>query len=592
MAFTTGRGDITPLRGTDSFVILFEQQGWDKVDPDTGDWPSYDGRESYIDTESGTSIRPYPWLPQTSAIGITRQGTLIEGPYFKGSPIRNQAAEGPSSVAGDLAFQLSGNGTGVILRSILQDLNPVATYVQDTVTTNILASKSATTAGQDTTFVDDLTETYVPVRISITLSNSPAVDSSETETDFVIEGKNRWGETETASLIWTRAELAGANPTLTKTTQMYFDEIDEVDVDGHLSAGNYEVNYEKPVHTEVVADTASLTATGDVTLAAGASTFGTTTVQPLYVNPDSATITAGTLFAYVNIEGTDQQDRAIRNRIRYQNNTTDLARTKKTSRFFKTVTKVTVEGFSAGTFGITAVNNAQNVVITPSTDLRAYWTLEANKGNRPNTYRNVIPTSTSINFARTEPVRATCTTIGGYAQLGMNERGSRTPTSRSKLRFTSRDFFAGWQTDIRIGNVGVAALSATLTVNHNLNESALLGTKYPSAPPTSAGERDLILTIELQADDINSFADIYECNDPIEDVSVILTNMACGNYPHQLIWEFPLMEITEDPDFAVDDFDIIGQTLSLRAIGEEGFSYEARVRCSYSEWYPVQIYNS
>ena len=55
--------------------------------------------------------------------------------------------------------------------------------------------------------------------------------------------------------------------------------------------------------------------------------------------------------------------------------------------------------------------------------------------------------------------------------------------------------------------------------------------------------------------------------------------------------EFPTMQITEDPDFIVDDFDIVGQTLSLRAIYTPGLNYEIRFRNNYSVWFPVPIYS-
>lgn len=592
MAFEVGKEESTPLRSTDSYLRIIEQAGWDRADgydADTGHpvWPAYDPRESYIDTESGTARRPYPFQPQSSSLGITRNRTLLDADYFDATPIRNKAAQGPMSIGGDISMYISGNGTGMMLRSILQDTAPVATWVEDPTTTNVLAAKDATGSTADTTFVDDLTGCYVPVRLSITLSDSPAVDSGETSAVFTISGKNRWGETETADLEWTQAEITA--DVLTKTTVMYFAEIDSSQPDGHLSNGDYAINYERPAHTTVVASTASLTATGNITIADNLS--GEATVMPLYINPDSAAMADTTMFGYIRIEGTDHRGRAINNVVRYQNNATDLARTKKTSRYFRTVTQVTVEGFTAGTFAAVAVNTAQDVTITPSTKLVSYLTMEVGKGSKPNSYRNVIPASTSFNFARTEPVRATITCLGGYAQLGYNLRDGRTPSSGAKLNIKTKDKYSGWQADVRIGNKSVDARSATITVAHNLEEYDGLGGAYPSAPPNGIGKRDFMLTIEARATDENDFTEIYECNETLLDVSVVLTNEACGDFPYQLIFEFPEMEITEDPDFVVEDFGIVGTTLSLRAIGAEGFTYEGRIRAKYSEWYPVSTFS-
>ena len=611
MAFTTGRQDITPRRGTDSYLIICEQpNGWEGPDENNHNrWPEYEGDEAYIDGEAGTYFRPYIYQPRTSSIGIVREGTTIEVPYFKGTPIRSKDIAGPSSTGGDLAFDVSGNGTALILRSILQDLNPVATKVDAHPTISILAPTTASGTTTTTTFVDDLSDVYVPVQISVTLSGSPTISPGEETAEIIVAGTNRLGEHRGFGFVWTPADITAG--TLTKTSTVFFSTITQAEPSGHFAGGSYQIDYDKPPHTDVIASGTSLTTTNAIAIADNLSSQATP--QRIFIDPDGAAMTATTTFAYVNITGTDVNGTAITNRVRYQNNSTDLARTKPTKSFFATVTGATVEGFSAGTFGATAVNTAEDVQFSPSTDISVFWTVEAGKGKKADTYRNVIPNSTSLNFDRTEPVRATATVIGGAAQLGFNlETAGRpgepgnpqnddyptstaatsTPTNRTKLFYTSPDVYAGWQADFRIGNRGIAARSATLTINHNLNESDLLGAKYPPAAPTGAGERDIVLTIELQTDDNNDYRDIYDCNETLEDVSIRLTNIACGAYPHELFWEFPGMVITEDPDFVVDDFDIIGQTISLRAVGEEGLDYEFRVRAKYSEYYPVLDFSS
>lgn len=583
MPFTTGKTDITPRRGTDSYIIAFEQEGWDKPDA-SGIWPSYDGREAAIDSEAGGHLRPAPEQPQASSIGIMREGTTIDASYFKGTPIHSKDGEGPATVTGDLVFNISGNGTGQIFRSILQDKNPVATRVNSITETSILANTAVSGNTASTTFANNVSGNFAPAQITATLSGSPALSSGQDSGTIEITGTNRWGGTEIADLTWTRSELA--NNVFTKTTQVFFTSITSAQPDDSFSAGMYKLDYEKVPSVNVVAANTSLTST-NITVAN--ASLGST-AQPVYVSPTSAAMASTTLFGYVSVTGTDNNGRTITDDIRYINNTADLARRKKSTFFFRTITRVTVSGFSAGTFRLDSADNAQNVIFTPSTELVSFLTLEVGKGNKPDTYRNVIYNSTSINFARTEPVRATISVLGGQADLGLTGTGGTSATDRSKLNYTSEDVFSGWECIARAGNTEFAARSITWTVNHNLSESDLLGGKYPSAPPSGAGEREVILTIELQTDDENDFRDLYDSNISLNDVSIQLTNLSHGAYPHQVIAEFPTMQITEDPDFVVDDFDIIGQTLSLRAIYTPGLDYEFRIRTQYSEWFPVRIY--
>ena len=591
MTFTTGRQQITPRRGTDSYLVLFEQEGWDAPD-DTGHWPSYRPGESDVDTEAGSHIRPYHFQPQVTNLGIVRQGTTIDASYFKGTPIHSKDGEGPATVTGDLTMQVSGNGTGAILRSMLQDRAPVATRLDDSgyTETDIVANIAIPSSSGTATVANNLANVPVPVRVTITLSDTPTVDSGETGT-ITITGTNRWGDSESIEFNWTAADITAGD--LTRTTVMYFQSITSVGYNDHFAGGDFKVTFENPPTSPIVAATASLNSTSAAVTSTGpknAGNFGSPTPQQVYVNLSSPDVDDTAVFAYIIFSGTDNAGRQITDRVRYQNTVADLARVKKTTAYFATVTSVALEGWEGGTFRADAVNQATNVIFTPSTALPVFWTLEVGKGNRPDTYRNVIPSSTSINFSREEPVRVVCSVMGGYAHVGQSVIGNSTPANRSKLDYTSEDVYSGWEANISIGNVDVAARSATFTVNHNLEDSDLLGGKYPSAPPSGAGEREVILTIELQTDNVNDFRDLYDSNASLHDVELLLRNVSHGAFPHQLQFEFPVVQITEDPDFVVADFGIVGQTLSLRAIYSEGLAYEFRILANYSLWYPVRTY--
>ena len=119
----------------------------------------------------------------------------------------------------------------------------------------------------------------------------------------------------------------------------------------------------------------------------------------------------------------------------------------------------------------------------------------------------------------------------------------------------------------------------------------MLGGKFPTAPPSGAGEREILLTIELQTDSSNDYRDIYYGNQTIEAVRCVLTNVSHAAFPHRVQFEMPSVQITEDPDYAIDGFGIVGQTLTLRAIAQGNLPYEFRILCNYSQWFPVYTYN-
>lgn len=585
------------MRGTDSYIIIFRQNGYDSPDPDTGDWPHYDGRASYIDDDSGTALRPYPYQPQTVSIGLMREGTTINASFFKGSPMHSKEGEGPASSGGDLVFNISGNGTGQIWQAIVQDDDPDVTRVATYTDTSILASTTAAGSTASTTFVDNLSDVRVALPVKVTMEASWTFTSSQTDGGITVTGTNRFGDTQSFTTTFTDAERRSGDP-ITKTTEIYFATVTRSEPNGNFATGNYKLDYDKPPHTTILASGRDLDHTEAFTanstapnrLDSAASNFGSTNVQPIYVVPDSATMANSTLFAYVNITGEDALDRQIVDRVRYQNNTDDLAKVKRTTAFFQSVTSVTVEGFNGGTFGLESVDQAHNVIFTPDISaIPVVSTIEAAKGNIVSLFRNCYFNTSSITFARDSAIQVTCDVQGGYAEVGRNGRGTATRTARTKLSYTSPDVFSGWQAEITIGNFETNSRSATFSANYNLEPSDLLGGKYASAPPT-AGEREIVVTLDLQATEFNKFRDVFNANESLYDVQIELTNVSHGAFPHRIQLQFPEMQIVEDPDYPVTDFGVIGEALNLRAIWDEenDLEYEYRVVANYSSWYPLQ----
>ena len=594
MAFTTGRQTAVPNRGTDSYVILWEQNGWDVADAN-GDFPTYEARATI---DSADDDAAYIYQPQVTNIGIVRQGTTIDSSYFKGSPIHSREGDGPGNVGGDLTFNVSGNGTPQILRWMLQSENPPVTRLGTYTETSVLGSTTA--IGTTTTNIqsaNNLSDVPVPIPVKVTMSGSPVVDSGAADGHITVGGKDRNGNTVNWSATFTTAEIAAG--TLTKTSPIHFSEVDDAQP-GDFTAGNYQIDADKP-NVYAVVDDQPLRQTRRTTtddLETGSGSFGDTgrtdiTPMPVYVMPTSATIASGALRGYIYVTGTDVNGNGITDVIVYQNQAADLTRTKRSAAYFRTITNVSSEGFGSGaTYSMDAVNEAANVTFDPSTEPISYCTIETGKTTSPSTYRNVIPMSTSINFSRAEPVRVVMTVTGGEPELGVNATTrATTPTDRSRLLYTSDDVFSGWQCQILAGNLEFRVASATLTINHNIVPADILGSQYPTSPPTFDDERDVMVTLELESTAENDFRDLFGDNIPLRDIAVRITNVAKGAYPHRLEFQFPVTQIMEDPDYVIEDFGIVGQTLTLRSVFEVGLPYEIRTIANYSNYYPVKDYS-
>ena len=357
MAFTTGKQRITPNRGTDAYLIMWDQpDGWDEADAD-GNFKRYN-RLSSIDSEDDETA--YIYQPQASNLGIVRQGSTIDANYFDSSPIASKQGDGPGTVVGDITMNLSGNGTAQILRNVLQVQTPTAVRKGSYMTTAVLAATTAVGSTSTTSFTDDLSDNLVPLPITVTLSSSPVVATGHDHGTITIGGKDRLGATVNADLTWTPAEITAG--TLTKTTKVHFSEIDDSQP-GDFSAGMYAINYQKPPTFPII-DSANLRATLPAntvtdTLETGSGDFGEsgradTTAMPAYIKLASPAVTDGVGNAWIYITGTDEKNRSITDGIRFQNNATDLARTKRSTVYFKTITRVVSEGFSSGTYDATA----------------------------------------------------------------------------------------------------------------------------------------------------------------------------------------------------------------------------------------------
>lgn len=297
------------------------------------------------------------------------------------------------------------------------------------------------------------------------------------------------------------------------------------------------------------------------------------------------TLLAGRAFGTVTITGTDHMDRDITDNVNFYAGS--LGTAQRTNFYFKTVRAASATGFTAGTVAIAGTDGGVRVRFTPQdADLVAYWTAEIAKGNIPNTYYSLILQSATMAIAdRTSLVQFECAFLGREANVySAIDRTSTTRSDASALAYASPDVFPGWRASLNVGSFSLAATSATLTINQNLEYTNVLGGRYQESPPLRGDKRALTVEMNILYDQQNNLSELFTNNQSLRDVSIQMTNTAIGAYPHKFDFQIDEAQLTADPDPGVADFGAIGQTVTIQGISTRRGLSEFRIVADYSDY--------
>ena len=338
---------------------------------------------------------------------------------------------------------------------------------------------------------------------------------------------------------------------------------------------------------DVVASGATLGTDGSTTVLTVVGSAGSRTGNPVQLEVDltGASLAPGRAFGYITITGTDHSDRAITEQVSFYSGALDDA--VKTNFYFKTVSAASATGFDAGTAEIDGNDTASQVTFTPQdNELVAYWTAELAKGNIPNTYYSLILQSASMSIAdRSSVVQFECSFLGRQANVYQSLAGTATRTTLpDTLEFASPDVFPSWRTDIRVGDLTIAATSATLNVNQNLEYTNVLGGRYQESPPLRGDKRSLTVETNVLYDAMNNLSDNFEGNTTLNNVNIVMLNDSLGGFPHRFSFEMEAAQLTVDPDPGIAGFGAIGQTVTFQGISTRRGTPDFRIVADYSDY--------
>ena len=339
---------------------------------------------------------------------------------------------------------------------------------------------------------------------------------------------------------------------------------------------------------DVVAATAPLGTDGTETTLTVVASAGSRTGNPVQLEVDltGAALADGRAFGYITITGTDNSDRAITEQVSFYPGA--LADAVKTNFYFKTVSAASATGFDAGTAEISGRDTASRITFTPQdNELVAYWTAELSKGNIPNTYYSLILQSATMSIAdRSSVVMFECSFLGRAANVytAMDRTSSTRTTLPDTLEFASPDVFPSWRTDIKIGEVTLAATSATLTVNQNLEYTNVLGDRYQASPPLRGDKRLLTVETNVLYDQMNNLSENFEGNTTLSNVNIEMVNDSLGGFPHKFSFQMEAAQLTVDPDPGIAGFGAIGQTVTFQGISTRRNTPDFRIVADYSDY--------
>ena len=144
-------------------------------------------------------------------------------------------------------------------------------------------------------------------------------------------------------------------------------------------------NVDTPQDTTQTYDTiTSVTATGFT-----AGTLNVTATYSVTFSASTLGIATGQLYGKVTIEGTDHRDELISSELRWT--ASALPGVQTTDKYFRTITRVTADGWSGGAIDILVNDQATRVTFQQQDDvLQDFFTLEIAKGGVPFTYRDLV----------------------------------------------------------------------------------------------------------------------------------------------------------------------------------------------------------
>ena len=497
---------------------------------------------------SGGDFPKFQGVP--SAVDLALAGTLIDPGLFTGTRTR---AEGyPGILRGQGGVVLGGSAllAPAIFRMLLQDKNPSWHILGGTGVTipaeKTVVNAQALAGTTEKTVAEDLTSVTNPVRLTVTPKAGTAatvkvVDAQDLDTDGSITVAEDLSDYDVPfELTVTPTSAATLSDTAVDATIV----ITGTDAQGRVQVDTLSF----PNASKSDAQTTSkkfIQVTGVSVEGWGA---GKVTIAVSLV----AAVTLGDDIEYgrIRIQGRDAQGRGIADNLVYTEENKSDAQT--TTRYFAEITKVTCSGWAGGAFDVKGRDRAARITIKPQDEkIVVLWNGEITRGLIPETLDDMLMTQLTIAISREEVMRYQCVFVFRDSIHQHNFAGdtgaSARKTDASALDFPVDDLFIGYQAQITVDGVRLAATEVTLVINQQYTPSNVLSGEPTDEALPSGGTRLASMTGNIKYATENDLNQNFRENIKFNNIQIRFFNKLLGGFPSQLRIRGARGELNQNP---------------------------------------------
>ena len=210
-----------------------------------------------------------------------------------------------------------------------------------------------------------------------------------------------------------------------------------------------------------------------------------------------------------------------------------------TTRHFAEVTKVTSSGWAGGAFDVKGRDKAARVTIKPQDEeIVCLWNGEITRGLIPEVMDDMLMTQLTIAISREEVMRYACVFTFRDSVHQMNFGGDTGESARrsdaSGLEFPVDDLFIGYQAQVRVDGVRLAATETTLVITQQYTPSGVLSGEPTDEALPSGGTRQVTMTGNIRYATENDLNENFRENIKFNNIEIQFFNKLLGGFPSRL----------------------------------------------------------
>lgn len=317
-------------------------------------------------------------------------------------------------------------------------------------------------------------------------------------------------------------------------------------------------------------------------------------VDPEVTLSSSPALAAGKLEGVVTIVGEDRNSIEITRVARWNSSNIATLTSQKIGGFFRKITSVSSEGFSAGNVVVDVEDKATKITYIPyDKAIVDYLDLELAIGNTvPFGFFSGVANGVGFNFGRDEAVQYTLGCLFGKVGIRENLNGgtdiSVLPTG---VQTADPEVFVGTQCEVEVAGVSIPLDSAALNMSQSYVPSPYIGKTLWPKKPRRSGYRSLNLVLNFPATEENEWLRYFQAHAEFDTVIVRAKNGVegtNGQFGGIIEWSFDQLVLSEAPTISTGGQDVASQTATLMPFSnDENAAFNI---VSIQQDYPERLY--